>query len=281
VSEEWGEIRAVPPGSLGDATLELHEAVQAIASAGQALATPRDDDSHRGMRWWRGAEAFVGEPLGPGEAARVGVRPADLTLFVTDGGGTERHAFTLGGRTRAEGFGWLEEILSGVLGLAELTLSLPEFTIPEGPAARGEAFSADRGRERRVLSALYSGAAARLEALAAERAASEVRCWPHHFDIATLITVRPADEREAARTVGVGLAPMGGGYEGWYWYVNAWPPPDLARLAPLRVGHWHSEGWTGAVLTGEELVGSGGEPADTLGRFLEDAIRAAERAVLS
>jgi len=280
MSNGWDELRAAPPAELKNATLELHEAVQAIASAGQALAPRRDDDSHRGMRWWEELEAFLGEPLGAEGALRVGVRPVDLALLVADVGGTVQDAFPLVDRTRAEGLRWLERALSDRLDVSGLELALPEFTIPEGPAAREEPFSTAGTRERRALSVLYAGAAAELEAVVAARAgASEVRCWPHHFDIATLITVRSGDGSKHARTVGVGMAPVGGGYDSWYWYVNAWPAPDPARLGSLREGRWHTEGWTGAVLTGEELVADG-RPELMLRRFLDSAVEAAIRAVV-
>lgn len=279
MSKGWDELRAAPPGELKNATLELHEAVQAIASAGQAFASRSDDDSHRGMRWWGELDAFLGEPLGAEGTIRVGVRPADLGLLVADVGGTVQDAFPLVNRTRAEGLRWLERVLSDRLDTSGLTLTLPEFTIPEGPAARGEPFSTAGTRERRALSSLYAVAATELEAVAAARAgASEVRCWPHHFDIATLITVRPGDGSQHARTIGVGMAPMGGGYHSWYWYVNAWPAPDPARLGSLREGRWHTQGWTGAVLTGEELLAHG-RPEGMLRRFLDSAFEAASRAV--
>ena len=37
--------------------------------------------------------------------------------------------------------------------------------------------------------------------------ASEVRCWPHHFDIATLIEVVGATGAEPAHTIGAGMGP--------------------------------------------------------------------------
>lgn len=48
---------------------------------------------------------------------------------------------------------------------------------------------------------------------------------------------------------------MGGGYESWYWYVTGCPHPDVKDL-PNRAGQsvWHTEDWTGAVLTGEAIL---------------------------
>ena len=80
-------------------------------------------------------------------------------------------------------------------------------------------------------------------------------CWPHHFDIATLVTVERGEDSHASKTIGIGMAPMGGGYESWYWYVTPWPHPKLDTLPTLDgPGAWHTEGWIGAVLSGDEVV---------------------------
>ena len=55
------------------------------------------------------------------------------------------------------------------------------------------------------------------------------------------------------------MSPGDGGYEEPYWYVNLWPYPEKTRLGNLSVGHWHTEGWIGAILTASELLGSSSE----------------------
>ncbi len=64
-----------------------------------------------------------------------------------------------------------------------------------------------------------------------------VRCWPHHFDIATYVGLEDGDY-ETARGIGVGLSPGDEAYDQPYFYVNPWPHLDPAGLpqAP-RPGH--------------------------------------------
>ena len=51
------------------------------------------------------------------------------------------------------------------------------------------------------------------------------------------------------------MVPTGGDPDGWYWYVTPWPYPDPDALPTLDgPGAWHTEGWVGAVLSGEEVV---------------------------
>ena len=59
---------------------------------------------------------------------------------------------------------------------------------------------------------------------------------------------------ESARAVGVGLSPGDTSYGQPYFYVNPWPRLDANDLPGLPgPGHWHSEGFVGAILTGTEL----------------------------
>src|SRR5262249_62334200 len=59
-------------------------------------------------------------------------------------------------------------------------------------------------------------------------AASPVRCWPHHFDIATLTTL-PARNAGATGYVGAGLSPGDEYYDEPYFYVSVYPNPILRR----------------------------------------------------
>ncbi len=79
---------------------------------------------------------------------------------------------------------------------------------------------------------------------------SAVRCWPHHFNIATYVFLETGNP-ETARGVGVGMSPGDEGYGERYFYINGWPhldasklpdaiapgigiPPDMSDQSPLR-----------------------------------------------
>jgi hypothetical protein len=108
---------------------------------------------------------------------------------------------------------------------------------------------------------MYGSAAAILERIRAKHpAAAPVRCWPHHFDIATLI---PLPEN---RSIGLGFLGGDANIPEPYWYVYVSPMPE-ATLPPISVGRWYAGAWVGAVLTGEH-------DAETTERFLNEAIGA-------
>ncbi|HWS70817.1 MAG TPA: hypothetical protein VN605_01825 [Thermoanaerobaculia bacterium] len=205
--------------TLTDARLQLHWAAQIAAGVGRTLLAPRPDDSQTAFTFVDGAllqEAHAG--------LRAGLRLHDLTLVL----GSE--TFPLHGRTLDDGFAFLESRFGHAL-------NRPNVDLPDHPVAHGAAFDADL-ESCETLGGLYAIA----DPLLREFAVGPVLCWPHHFDIATLLTVREGT------TIGVGLSPGDASYPDPYWYVTPWPYPAVASLPPLTRGTWHTTGWVGAVL---------------------------------
>lgn len=279
----WDDIGATSPSELEDPTLQLHWALQYLASMGQTFSEPADDDSHRATVWNGGLHAFVSAPMAGPYPFRTALRPADLTLLLVDRTDSVLGALPLQGVLRDEGYEWLSAGVATYLGGALPKIERPEYEMPEHPVSSGqERFGLDSG-DAETLTALYATAAGILEEIAAARPeASEVRCWPHHFDIATLLTVEDGGSDGDTKTVGIGMAPMGGGYDDWYWYVTPYPyPDDSDALPPIDgPGGWHTEGWTGAVLTADDVLSA--PPSERRARvvgFIEGALEAATSAL--
>jgi hypothetical protein len=101
-------------------------------------------------------------------------------------------------------------------------------------------------------------------------AAPEPRCWPHHFDLATLTSFPGADG--ATAYVGAGLSPGDGYYDEPYFYISLYPAPDVAGLPALPApGHWHNHEFTAAVATARS-VNAGKDQAGDVEAFLDFAI---------
>jgi hypothetical protein len=95
--------------------------------------------------------------------------------------------------------------------------------------------------------------------------APPVRCWPHHFDLDTLVTVAPG------RTTGVGFAPGDDSYDEPYFYVSIYPAPDVGRLPVLpSIGHWHTKNFTAAVATAQRIL-QADDPGADVAAFLRAA----------
>jgi hypothetical protein len=215
---------------LTDARLQLHWAAQIAAGVGRTVLAKRADDSHT-------AFSFVDGSLL--QEAHAGLRLRDLTLLYHE------ETFPLHGRTLDEGFAFLQSRCGHVL-------HRPDVDLPDHPVAHGAPFDADL-ESCQTLGGLYGIA----DPLLRKFAGSPVLCWPHHFDIATLLTVREGV------TIGVGLSPGDASYEEPYWYVTPWPHPAVAALPPLTRGTWHTKGWVGAVLDARQHDARG---------FLDEAV---------
>jgi hypothetical protein len=79
--------------------------------------------------------------------------------------------------------------------------------------------------------------------------APPVRCWPHHFDLDTLIYF----DAQNTRSMGVGFSPGDHYYGEPYFYVSIYPAP-AAALPALPLGHWHSHDFTAAVTPAECIL---------------------------
>jgi hypothetical protein len=256
-----------------EARLVAHWATQIVAAVGATLVRPAPDDSHTSLVWVEPARALAGVPLGDG-AVRAALRPGDLTLEILDAAHQARESLDLRGQTLQGGLAWLTAAIARATGSAAIPLARPVQELPEHAVGGGAPFPHSDGAALAQLADAFSTADRRLRALAGSLPnASPVRCWPHHFDIATLLTLDPpTTPSRVARTIGVGLSPGDASYPGGYWYVTPWPSSAVSATPPLAAGGtWHRAGWFGAVLPLSH-PDTGDEAGDAA--FLDSAIAA-------
>ena len=266
----------VPPGQLTDARLQCHHAAQVIVSLGISLLPNRDDDSHTNLGWDPELGALTSHPV-PGIAPfRGGLAIAELELLVAGDGIGNR--IPLSGKTMADAWQWLLAEVKKAGGDFKRMTNAKHYAIPSHPVAVGAPFQRQPAAAFSELAAYYGLADAVLSGLVAKTPdASTVRCWPHHFDLATLITLPPGGP--TTRTVGVGLSPGDDSYGEPYFYVTPVPYPPIDRLTRLPMGRWHTTAWTGAVLTASDMLALGDDPQRIAGEFVEAAVDACRRAL--
>src|ERR1041384_8847530 len=102
------------------------------------------------------------------------------------------------------------------------------YEIARHPIATGGAYRrGDVAEELRLLATWFDEAHSALDGVgqrmrARPLDASPVRCWPHHFDMATLISLDEA-KGEKGRSVNAGFSPGDEHYEEPYYYVSPYP----------------------------------------------------------
>jgi hypothetical protein len=273
----WRELGAMDPAALAGARAQTHWAAQVISAAGETFLAHLPDTSHTAMAWDAGLGALAGAAIPGPEACRVAVRVRDLALLLVDADGKVSAETSLAGTTLAEAYAWASWAVAGHRrGRLARPLVHPDYELPPHALGRGGRFAVDAAAQAE-LARWFADADAELRRFAARTpGAGPVLCWPHHFDIATLVVVEADAAGQATKTIGVGLSPGDEFVAEPYWYVNHGPEAEHEKLPPVAAGEWFTDGWTGAILRGGELVGAGRARAQRakLRAFLRSAVAA-------
>lgn len=265
----WQPVRPEEAARLTDSRLQLHHAAQFAAAAGISFLQPLPDDSHANLEWVPALGGLFSRVIPARTAFRVGVKPVKLGLLISSADNRPLTEYHLHGRTITEAKDWIRSQIR-LLGAdgSRYTLSR-NYEIPRHDVAIGESFDASEPARFEELARWLGNGAAILGSLTrSAMPASEVRCWPHHFDIATRIEVAPG------RTLGVGLEPGDQYYDEPYFYVEMKPQPATSRIQSRPLwgsGVWHTEDWVGAVLCGSRLGAASSQERQTR-EFLDSAI---------
>ncbi len=274
----WSTVGENDPRKLVEARLQLHWAVQPVMAFADCALERLPDDSQANLGWRDGIEAMVGRQRPDGLSA--GLRIPDMTLMVFDREGAPAEDFSLEGQTIDSAISWLEEVVAARTGgPIERPIRIRDYDMPEHPVATGAVFAVDNPPVFAELARWFANGNRAIQRLTSRGEAwTEVRCWPHHFDLGTLISLDSSGDASSGRSIGVGLSPGDNWYPEPYFYVNPYgladPPADGPALE--SGGRWHTDGWFGAVLTATSILG---EPDDTqesaVSSFLRGAVDAA------
>lgn len=168
-----------------------HFAAQVVSAAGTTLLPADPSFQHTNLGWTDEAGgALAGRPV---DGLRAALRVRDITWLVLDDAGGIRAQLAAAGRTVAGGMSWLRDILNEH-GLPGGRLHTSTYEMPDHPLGRGAPLSAEDVDGLASLADGFAAAHAQVGAAVAGHAgASEVRVWPHHFDLASLISLESGD----------------------------------------------------------------------------------------
>jgi hypothetical protein len=249
----WQPLAALEPSRLREARLGTHFAAQWLARAARAYVAPRPDDSHTNLGWDTVVGGLGTHPLPDG--SRLALRLRDLTLMIISTQG-QSQSLALGGLADADVRAWLARRVSELgLDAQKLDASSP-YAMPSFGIATGARYTVD-GDALSLLAAWYTNANSVLEEtrqtlLARGLSVPVVRCWPHHFDLDSLVTFPSAGPTDV-RTMGTGFSPGDEYYDEPYFYVSVHPAPAGRPVLP-PFAHWHTHDFTAAVATASALL---------------------------
>jgi hypothetical protein len=275
-SRAWQPVRPEDAVKLSDCRLQLHYAAQFAAAAGISFLEHRSDDSHTSLEWVASLGGLFSRPIPTGRPFRIGARPSKFALLIVSDDNKPIAEYKLHGHTITDATEWVRSQIE-LLGADPMHYSLRRpYAIPSHEVAIGESFDASAPSHFEELSKWFSNAAALLGSIVRRtRRASGVRCWPHHFDIATLISV------DSDRAMRIGMEPGDDYYDEPYFYLNMDPQPAANRVLTRPLwgeGRWHTNEWVGAVLPGSRLGPASAQERQV--REFIDSAAAACRALL-
>ncbi|MEL6557610.1 MAG: DUF5996 family protein [Bacteroidota bacterium] len=229
---------------------QLHQAVQLVSAVPRSYLPHDPSDELASLSWHEEREALESKQVA-GFVFSLSLKEMYVSILNND---QEFEALALEGKSVNQGLRWLKEHVNK-FGLAEeqLHLKLP-YEIGIDNFDTSLKFHTETQQE---LSNLYAGAKAILDQVVKENMeASAIRCWPHHFDIATLIPLQENENGEVTSSLGVGFSPGDQVISQPYFYVNIWPDSLLSDLNKhdLWAGHWNDTEWSGAVLHYQDLL---------------------------
>ncbi|WP_448601746.1 hypothetical protein [Thermoleptolyngbya sp.] len=264
------------PQTLVSDRVQLHYAAQFIAAVGAALGKPQPDGSQVTMDWDESLPGLVGQPI-PQTSICLALLPGALTSVILQDGEAIA-SLPLAGQTMQQALDWHKAELAK-LGIATDSIKLLEYPpddFPDHPLAHGAAFESGDASGREAVMAYFAQTRPLLAKIVAENPeAAAIAIWPHHFDMATLLTYPGATEADT-KYLGVGLSPGDPSYAEPYWYITPYPYPDLSDLPTLEAGKWHTDQWVGAVLTASEI-----QQSSDLPNFIDKAVSAAKQILFS
>ena len=258
----WQNVAVVDYRKLRDARLLAHYGTQWLARAARAYVPARPREGHTSLGWDDRFRGLVTHAL-PG-GSRLGLRIPDLTLTILD----SNDALPLDGRAEPEVRAWLAAKL-GARGFDAAKLDAPvPYDMPHNAVALGARYSVEElTGPLNALAVWFANGNAMLNAvrdglLKRRLKAPEVRCWPHHFDMDSLIQLG------GNRAVGSGFCPGDEFCDEPYFYISIDPEPYIPALPLLPpVGHWHSYKFIAALAPAHKIVASPDQRRDIAGFF--------------
>lgn len=242
----------VPANELLRARQLSHATVQWPSRAARANLEPKADDSHSNLCWNEDQYAFVSHFLDIDQRIQLGFSfKSHSLIWIVDI--TVVDSLNLTGVTEHAIKSWCDRHLSEAglqtTGQVEMPYELDSVDFAGFAAANAAV-------ELRSLGAWYSRAHSVLTTLgdrfqSIAVSSPDIRCWPHHYDLAALFVLDGGDP-ENARSIGVGLSPGDENYAEPYFYCTPWPTPSQLPAAPSPL-YWHTEGFTSLVCVASRI----------------------------
>jgi hypothetical protein len=256
----WKKLTNETPKNLVNAMQQLHHASQCVASFGNSLIPKASDDSQSSLNWVPDIRALASQEVNLKRRVRLALVYDKFELRMINENENTMGVFPLSGQTKSTALSFVRT-QARAMGLSgEDVQPIDHYQLPEHDLDKGAPFLMTAPEDHRELAKYRHNASLVLREIAKMyEYASEVATWPHHFDTASLITVKFDDTSNPEKTVGIGFAPADNLCDEPYFYVNHWTKKsDISydNLPSLPDGGvWKTDtDWKGAILKASAIA---------------------------
>jgi len=249
----WQNLNSFDLKLLQATRLQLHHAVQISGMFGRTYSPVDPGDAFGNLGWLTQEQGMGSHQVWEGTNSLV-LRFSDLTLLWLDREQTVEE-YSLMNSSLRQGIQWVNQRATNHQ-KPSLQVDLPyevddyqdDFTFSSFDTSIGNHFAQ-----------LFSNTQQLLQQIATQYTPTEpIRCWPHHFDLATRLILKAHPDPELESSIGLGFSPGDHAIPQPYFYVNCWPYPQLnaQQLPDLGAhGRWNLEGWVGTTLAYDTFAG--------------------------
>jgi hypothetical protein len=233
---------------------QFHLGVQNVAAVGRKFLEANKGDENATLVWIPEYGRIAGKWIDGNIRFRSSIGFNDFAVHLVDENVRSISSFELQGKSHGQVMVWLEEQIA-LFGLdtSQLVLNLP-YELPEYLGVVGKPFSIEDMSLAQELGKYFHNGQLIAEEVKEAFNSAEVRCWPHHFDVSTQITVNNTGNPDTSSYVNVGLSPGDEEFPEPYFFASPWPYPPVEELPKLTHGKWVDENWVGAVLPAPEIL---------------------------
>lgn len=239
---------------------QLHIASQYLAAFGINYIDPKPDDSHTNLDWEASKSRLVSRATD--QAIQLSL---DYESFSLSGlkSGDVTDQLLLDGKSHSEVLTWLNKF-SEANQLGKPMKYELHYELPYPPISGDYTFELKSTEELNQLADQLTRAKTGFEKfLAINKLSSEIRVWPHHFDLG--IYAQLGDQL----FLGGGLAVPDSMSASLYYYTSGWKngeTVDTSNFKELSAGKWMSPEWNGGLLSS-----SVGQDHDQIVSFLNES----------
>jgi len=251
----WQILNNISLKELAEARKQLHQAVQLVSIPPRSFLPKVKDDHFASLRWNKKNNLLESQPWGK-DKFKTAISFNNFSVLLFNADKKVIDGFELNNISYRNAYKKLKMLIKQTgEDINKLSLSLP-YEITSYQPTNDIEFNFFDESLFLELGNYFNNASLQLEDIVKKRTdATEVSCWPHHFDIATLIVLN--DSKDNYKSIGVGLSPGDDNYNQPYFYITPWPYTNIENMTlPVLPsgGFWHTKGWVGSVLTSENIL---------------------------